>query len=86
MAESTESPWLVAICSVLFDLDVGQRIDSIVPEGALTDEEANDVAFHSFPVRHLRHAPLAAWRRDRRLKHCCRVQELLWAFHVPNMS
>ena len=53
MAESPESPWLVAICSVLFDLDVGQRIDSIVPEGALTDEEANDVAFHSFPVRHL---------------------------------
>ena len=51
MAESTDSPWLVAICSVLFDLDVGQRIDSIVPEGALTDEEANDVAFHSFPVR-----------------------------------
>jgi hypothetical protein len=53
MGESTESPWLVAICSVLFDLDVGQRIDSIVPEGALTDEEANDVAFHSFPVRRL---------------------------------
>lgn len=44
------SDWIVAICSVLFDLDVGQRIDSIVPEGALTDEEANDVAFHSFPV------------------------------------
>lgn len=42
--------WAVAICSVLFDLDVGQRIDSIYPEGALTEEEANDVAFHSFPV------------------------------------
>jgi hypothetical protein len=56
MAESTDSPWLVAICSVLFDLDVGQRIDSIVPEGVLTDEEANDVAFHSFPVWALRSA------------------------------
>ena len=44
--------WACAICSVLFDLDVGQRIDSIYPEGALTEEEANDVAFHSFPVPH----------------------------------
>ena len=43
--------WVVAICSVLFDLDVGQRIDSIYPDHALTDDEANDVAFHSFPVR-----------------------------------
>ncbi len=56
MSGSLEAPpqrsdWIVAICSVLFDLDVGQRIDSIVPEGALTEEEANDVAFHSFPVR-----------------------------------
>ena len=42
--------WAVAICSVLFDLDVGQRIDSMYPEDALTEEEANDVAFHSFPV------------------------------------
>lgn len=57
MEQAADSPWLVAICSVLFDLDVGQRIDSIVPEGALTEEEANDVAFHSFPVRH---APVAA--------------------------
>jgi hypothetical protein len=43
--------WVVAICSVLFDLDVGQRIDSMYPNSALTEEEANDVAFHSFPVR-----------------------------------
>jgi hypothetical protein len=68
MAESTESPWLVAICSVLFDLDVGQRIDSIVPEGALTDEEANDVAFHSFPVRLSWRAPLEVQRPDRLLQ------------------
>ena len=46
--------WIVAICSVLFDLDVGQRIDSICPDNALTEEEANDVAFHSFPVQLLR--------------------------------
>ena len=45
--------WIVAICSVLFDLDVGQRIDSIYPDHALTEEEANDVAFHSFPVRYI---------------------------------
>ena len=51
LMEQPRSPWIVAICSVLFDLDVGQRIDSIVPEGALTEEETNDVAFHSFPVR-----------------------------------
>lgn len=26
------SDWIIAICSVLFDLDVGQRIDSMYPE------------------------------------------------------
>ena len=91
-AASQRSDWVIAICSVLFDLDVGQRIDSMYPEvrglphlansgadgapvrmrgplwshrrgrcrvrglvallqDALTEEEANDVAFHSFPVR-----------------------------------
>jgi len=49
--------WIVAICSVLFDLDVGLRIDSICPDHALTEEEANDVAFHSFPVELLPFSP-----------------------------
>ena len=52
--------WIVAICSVLFDLDVGQRIDSICPDHALTEEEANDVAFHSFPVKLLPLSPIVS--------------------------
>ena len=57
--------WVVAICSVLFDLDVGQRIDSMYPDSALTEEEANDVAFHSFPVRLVLQGPAQPRRRFR---------------------
>ena len=40
-----------ALCSVVFDIDVGQRLEHCHPEGALSEEEARDLAFHSFPVR-----------------------------------
>ncbi|EFJ46522.1 hypothetical protein VOLCADRAFT_118103 [Volvox carteri f. nagariensis] len=41
--------WIVGICSVVFDIDVGQRIEHLVPEACLSKEEQHDVAFHSFP-------------------------------------
>lgn len=43
--------WIVAVCSVVFDVDVGQRVEHIYPEGVLSDDEVQDVAFHAFPVR-----------------------------------
>jgi hypothetical protein len=48
---SDGSGWIVAIASVEFDTDVGQRLESLYPEGALSEQEEKDVAFHSFPVR-----------------------------------
>ncbi|GIL89700.1 hypothetical protein Vretimale_16639 [Volvox reticuliferus] len=41
--------WIVGICSIIFDIDVGQRIEHLVPEGCLSKEEQHDIAFHSFP-------------------------------------
>ena len=48
--DSPGAQWVHAICSVVFDIDEGQKLEQCFPENALTDEEANDVAFHSFPV------------------------------------
>lgn len=42
--------WIVGICSIVFDIDVGQRVEHSVPAGCLSPEEKQDVAFHSFPV------------------------------------
>lgn len=39
-----------ALCLVVFDVDVGQQVEAMHPAGALTAQEASDVAFHSFPV------------------------------------
>ncbi|CAK0733784.1 hypothetical protein CVIRNUC_000332 [Coccomyxa viridis] len=47
--ENQAAQWVHAICSVVFDIDEGQRLEECFPENALTDQEANDVAFHSFP-------------------------------------
>ena len=48
--DSQGAQWVHAICSVVFDIDEGQRLEECFPENALTEQEANDVAFHSFPV------------------------------------
>lgn len=45
------APYILGLCSVVFDVDVGNRIDTLVPDGVLSSEERMDVAFHSFPVR-----------------------------------
>lgn len=50
MLESVETDWLICICSVIFDIDEGQKILEIYPPGAVAPAEASDVAFHAFPV------------------------------------
>lgn len=47
---SLKLTWLTGLCSCIFDVDVGQRVQHLVPAGCLSEEEAADVAFHSFPV------------------------------------
>lgn len=45
-----ESDWVVAVCSVVFDLDVGQQLEHVYPNEALSEPTASAVAFHAFPV------------------------------------
>lgn len=53
MRESGPStPWVIGICSVLFDIDKGQTLQHLHPVDCISDEEQASVAFHSFPVRH----------------------------------
>lgn len=44
-----QQSWLLCFCSVEFDLDVGQKMEHVVPQGALTTQEQSDIAFHAFP-------------------------------------
>ncbi len=44
------NPWIVGLCAVVFDVDVGQKVKFLTPDGALSEEERAAVAFHSFPV------------------------------------
>lgn len=41
--------WIVALAAVVFDADVGQKIDALVPAGALTEAEAHAVSMCAFP-------------------------------------
>jgi len=41
--------WVVALCSITFDLDVGQQVEECYPSDALSPEERKDIAFHAFP-------------------------------------
>eukprot|EP00951_Prasinocladus_malaysianus_P013410 scaffold101303_cov44-Prasinocladus_malaysianus.AAC.1 len=41
--------WVCALCSISFDLDVGQHVDDCYPPDSLTSEEQADIAFHAFP-------------------------------------
>lgn len=47
---SAGNDWILGICSVVFDLLQGQKLEDCFPQNALSEDEANDVAFHSFPV------------------------------------
>jgi hypothetical protein len=42
--------WILGVCSVVFDIDEGQKLEDCFPQNALSEDEANDIAFHSFPV------------------------------------
>lgn len=42
--------WIIGICSVVFDIDVGQTLQHLHPENCLSEEEQSSVAFHAFPV------------------------------------
>jgi hypothetical protein len=46
-----KSPWLAGLCVVTFDINVGQSLTTLIPDGLLTAQEKSDVAFHAFPVR-----------------------------------
>lgn len=50
-AAPARTPWLVGLCTVVFDIDIGQTVSHQWPEGVLTENELNAVAFQSFPVR-----------------------------------
>ena len=53
--------WIVGIAVIVFDIDVGQRVDLVAPGAhAFTEEELSAVAFHSFPVREQTNLPPAA--------------------------
>jgi hypothetical protein len=47
---SSHSSWIVGIATVVFDVDVGQKVNNLVPEDALSAAEHKAVAFHAFPV------------------------------------
>lgn len=47
----TASNGIIAVCSVIFDLDKGQTIEDIYPPGSLSEGECQRVAFHALPVR-----------------------------------
>ncbi|KAL3154098.1 hypothetical protein ABBQ32_013634 [Trebouxia sp. C0010 RCD-2024] len=49
IVQTGRSDWIVAICSVVFDLDVGQQLESVYPIAAISESTATSVAFHSFP-------------------------------------
>lgn len=48
-ADDALPKWIVAICSVVFDVDIGQKVEHIHPADAITEEEQHDLAFHAFP-------------------------------------
>ena len=52
MSESDEEAgerqaWLVAVASVVFDIDQGQTLEGLFPEGAISEAEGRDIAFNS---------------------------------------
>ena len=49
--EDSPNDWVLAVCSIIFDIDVGQKLEASFPQNALSSDEENDIAFHSFPVR-----------------------------------
>jgi hypothetical protein len=49
-ATRSRGRWLLAVAQCVFDLDTGQKVQKLEPEGSLTPEEQQSIAYHSFPV------------------------------------
>eukprot|EP01063_Lacrimia_lanifica_P018016 TRINITY_DN24990_c0_g1_i1.p1 TRINITY_DN24990_c0_g1~~TRINITY_DN24990_c0_g1_i1.p1 ORF type:complete len:909 (+),score=256.18 TRINITY_DN24990_c0_g1_i1:84-2810(+) len=47
--EHLTNPWVLAFVVVRFDLELGQVIDKVVPEGAFTPEQQKEICHLSFP-------------------------------------
>ena len=47
---ASPSKWLTSICSVIFDIDVGQRLEDVYPPESLSPDDGTNIAMHSFPV------------------------------------
>ncbi|KAK9853379.1 hypothetical protein WJX84_012047 [Apatococcus fuscideae] len=46
---ASPAAWLTSICSVIFDIDVGQRLEDVYPPESLDSEDGANIAMHSFP-------------------------------------
>mmetsp|Transcript_12481 Transcript_12481/g.45494 ORF Transcript_12481/g.45494 Transcript_12481/m.45494 type:complete len:706 (+) Transcript_12481:194-2311(+) len=44
-----QTPWIQSFCAVSFDLEIGQVLEALYPPGSLSEAEALDVVFSSFP-------------------------------------
>lgn len=71
--EDYVSEWCTAICSVVFDIDLGQQVESCCPPSALSAEELEAVAFHAFPVSCLHSKPGNCLLVKRAAKCGCQV-------------
>lgn len=76
----SHSAWCTALCSVVFDLKLGQRVEHIVPCGALTAKEQTDVAFHSFPDTTSQELRVCASLRDTCFFFRVRRKRVLYGF------
>lgn len=43
------APWVTAIVTVVFDLEEGQLVDTVIPEGIFDKKECKALAYNSFP-------------------------------------
>lgn len=60
---------IIAVCTVIFDLDKGQTVEYLYPPESLTEYECQRVAFHALPVSAvyvwMGEKPLFIIKRDR---------------------
>jgi len=47
--EEEQQAWLIGLASVVFDIDQGQTLEDLYPEGVISEAEGRDVAFNSEP-------------------------------------